>query len=446
MNGTKLILILLISLSTMHLGAQNRWSLNSCISYAMQNNLNLVLTDLDEANLKLDARQSKLNLLPVVSASIGAGHSVGRSVDISTNTYVDEPKFSNSTRIETSMTLFNGFVLQNSIAYYKYKRQEASFKSVEQQDNLAFRIMEVYYNIIYYTCLVDIVKAQLEASNYSLKRVNVQIASGFRAKTDLAEIEASVASEELLLTQTENALDDEKLNLAQLMNLPDNDLSGFVCDTNDVDIRPILVVDADQLFNEFVLISSKVQQAEAQLAAAKKSRQIVYGQFLPSLSLSAGISSHYTDTYLDKLDNVVSYRDQLDYTLNKYVGVSLSIPIFNRNRARTNLHKLRNNFDYTATQLQIIKETLRYNLNKNVHNMQGLYREYIQTEKKVEADNAAYHIAQRKYEEGIVDVIEFLTVKNRLIKSQSDLLNVGLQWKIKDRTIQFYKGERFWEM
>ncbi len=81
----------------------------------------------------------------------------------------------------------------------------------------------------------------------------------------------------------------------------------------------------------------------------------------------------------------------------------------------------------------------------NTRELQALFREFIQTEKQAEADQLAYQVAQRKYDEGLIDVIELLAVKSRLTEAQSQLLRAQLQWEIKDKVLGFYKGVRFWE-
>lgn len=442
----KIVLLLVISLLSSKLMAQSGWSLNTCILYALQNNLGIHSTELDEKSATLDARQSIFNLFPKLSASVSSNYNVGRSVDLSTNSYVDQPNFSGSSSIYASVTLFNGFLLHNNIAYRRHLKTVAQLRTTHSEDLLAFNVMESYHLVLYYSGLVAIVKSQLKVSEYALKKTTIQIETGVKAQTDLAEMEAAFAKEELTLIQAENNLEAQKLHLAQLMNLPDYAFSSLKCDTVSVILKPLLSPDIDSIYDGYEPLSPTIKMAESLLSAVKKERQMAMAQYFPSLSLNAAISSQYSDTYLDNLKQTVAFRNQLDYYQNKYVGITLSIPIFNRNQLRTNVRKIDNNYDKYALSLEIATQAERYKLQNDMRQMHGLYREYQQTEKKVEADEVAFHVAQRKYEEGIIDVIEFLTVKNRLINSKSDLLMVGLKWQVKDRSLQFYKGVRFWEL
>ena len=77
--------------------------------------------------------------------------------------------------------------------------------------------------------------------------------------------------------------------------------------------------------------------------------------------------------------------------------------------------------------------------------LEALYKEYNQFVKRSEVDYLAFKAAEKKLEQGLINVIEFYIAKNRLANTNSDILRSKLQWEIKMKTIEFYKGQRFWE-
>ncbi|WP_339738844.1 TolC family protein [uncultured Sunxiuqinia sp.] len=425
--------------------AQENWSLNQCIDYALQNNLTHHIYALDEQTAKIDATQSRLNLLPSLSASSSTGLSVGRSVDPNTNDIVNTEFFNHSNSLNSSLILFRGFIQQNQISWSKFKLKAAQWQKVNYQDDLAFQILLTYYDVVYYQGLVDIAREQLSLSAYDLRKAEAMIETGLKAKSDLAEIQALYEKEMLSLIQAENKAEGQKLSLARQMNLPAGQLAGI----RTAPAKPVAyagsVSGADSLFTSFVQFSPYVKIAEAELQAAAKELAMTRGQYLPSVYLNASVNTGYYETYRDSDGKTISFSDQLDNNLSQYIGASVSIPLFQKNQLRSQVRKAELAEEQARTQLETYRQTVYYELVNNTRELQALFREFIQTEKQAEADQLAYQVAQRKYDEGLIDVIELLAVKSRLTEAQSQLLRAQLQWEIKDKVLGFYKGVRFWE-
>jgi outer membrane protein len=157
------------------------------------------------------------------------------------------------------------------------------------------------------------------------------------------------------------------------------------------------------------------------------------------------MNTGYYETYRDDTGKTIPFSDQVENNMSQYVGTSISIPIFSKNQVRSEFRKAKLAREQAQTQVENYRQTVYYELANNTRELQAMFREYIQTGKQVEADQLAYHAAQRKYDEGMIDVIELLAVKNRLAQAQSQMLSAQLQWEIKDKVLEFYKGVRFWE-
>lgn len=441
-NGLLLFLLLGIGFP---LGAQETWNLNECIDYALQNNLDQYDLKLGEEAAKIDQLQSKLNLLPSVSASSSAGLNFGRSVDPSTNDIVNTELFNNSNSLNSSLTLFRGFIQQNQIAYSRFRREAAQWETINNQDDLAFKILMAYYDVTYYNGLIEIAKEQLRLSEINLKKTEALIETGLKARTDLAEIQATYEKEKLNLIQSENKKQEARLRLGQLMNLPAGELTQMQIEAEEPELVSSMLLANDSLFASFVTQSPFVKMAEARLQASAKEAAVVRGQFFPTVQLDASISTGYYETYRDDNGKTIAFKTQLDNNMSQYVGASISIPVFAKNQIRSQYRKAKLAEEQAQIQVDRYRQTVYYELLNNSRELQALFREFVQTGKQVEADDLAFQVAQRKYDEGLIDVIELLAVKNRLGEAQSNRLLASLQWAIKARVVDFYKGVRFWE-
>ena len=441
-NGLLLFLLLGIGFP---MGAQETWNLNECIDYALQNNLDQYDLKLGEEAAKIDQLQSKLNLLPSVSASSSAGLNFGRSVDPSTNDIVNTELFNNSNSLNSSLTLFRGFIQQNQIAYSRFRREAAQWETINNQDDLAFKILMAYYDVTYYNGLIEIAKEQLRLSEINLKKTEALIETGLKARTDLAEIQATYEKEKLNLIQSENKKQEARLRLGQLMNLPAGELTQMQIEAEEPELVSSMLLANDSLFASFVTQSPFVKMAEARLQASAKEAAVVRGQFFPTVQLNASISTGYYETYRDDNGKTIAFKTQLDNNMSQYVGASISIPVFAKNQIRSQYRKAKLAEEQAQIQVDRYRQTVYYELLNNSRELQALFREFVQTGKQVEADDLAFQVAQRKYDEGLIDVIELLAVKNRLGEAQSNRLLASLQWAIKARVVDFYKGVRFWE-
>ena len=447
MNRIQLLVITLcISCIPTLLQAAAPWTLSGCIQYALRHNLGQYQYELNERSSRISSRQAKMNLLPSLSASSSAGISYGRAVDPETYEVVNNTDFFQSSfSLGASVPLFNGFILQNKIGYAKYQHEVQKWEQVNHADDLAFLVMTAYYDLIYYKGLAKIAQEQLALSEYNVKKTEKQIEVGLKARTDLAEMQAAFEKEKLNLMQSQNNAEEARLKLAQYLNLAAGDSIDIT--QNDEDSLIVLQnqLRTDSLFSAYVARSPYVKIAEANLKAASKEVAIARGSYSPSLSLNASVGSNYYETSVDDQGKTIPFRTQLDNNLGQYVGASLSIPIFAKNQLRSSVQQAKLEKEQAKTELETYRQTVYYELMNNSRELQALYQQYNQTGKQCDAEELAFRVAQRKYDEGILNVFDLLTVKNRLAGVKASLLSARLQFSMKEKVIDFYKGNRFWE-
>ncbi|WP_066629992.1 TolC family protein [Labilibacter marinus] len=435
--------IFLLTLSAAQ--GQEMWTVNKCVQYAIENNLNYKSYDLSVKSERMSAAQSKYDLLPSVSASTSGGMSYGRSLDNSTNRYTDTEHFSANGSIGANLNIFRGFSKLNRMAYTKFRLQAAEWNKLNYQDDLAFDVLSTYYDVVFYAGLVSIAKDQLEISEYNLKKTNAQVEIGLQAKSDLLQMQAALEREKLNIIMAQNKLDEIKYRLWEQMNFSLGQTNDFDIDYS---IHPKLILanpQSDSVFHVFSEFSPLLKKGQADLLAAEKNVAITKGFYYPSVNLNASVGSRFNDTDIDDNGNVVGFPTQFDNNLNKYVGASISIPIFNRNQQRTRVKQAKISHEQVLNDYEEQKLSLYYQIANDTRELQALQTKYVQTEKKLKADNLAYEVALKKYNEGLINVIELLTVKDRLVNSESQLLLAQIQYQIKSKTLEFYLGNRFWQ-
>ncbi len=423
------------------LRAQDKWSLDECVAYALEHNLQLNDFKYTNQSNKETYAQSIRNLLPSVNASSNYIINFGRSTDPFTNDIVTTDFFTNNYSLESSIDLFQGFQKINAIKASKFLYKATQEEVLQQKFLLAFNVMQAFYDIQFFKGLVDISNEQLAVSRSNYDLVKKQIELGLKAGADLYEAESLLLTDELNLTQSKNQLSTAKLTLIQAMSL-DN--------VSDINIQETLVdssmdvgtgeIKSDTIYNAARDFLPLIKAQELRAKAAKKQVAVSRGRLYPSLSLFAGVGTGYFETTRDTLGKTLPFREQFRDNTSQYIGVSLSVPISNGWSARSRvkqskIEKLRaeNNL---KTQEQVLFQTIQ----QLVQDHNSLLVELAQSNKKVEAQNLAFTIAQKRYEKGLINALELFTAKNLFASAQNENLQVHLRSEINKSTLNFYRG------
>ena len=444
MNIRPIFLFLLINLFVGNtLVAQQNWTLTQCISYAIENNINLKEYDILEKLSVEDLKQSKRDMLPGVSGSTSAGFNFGRSIDPNTNDYINTEFFNNSYNLSSSIAIFDGFRLQNQIKFQKFRKQQSEYNRINATDVLAFNVMVAFFDVVYYRGMLEIANEQLEASKISLKTTEKKVEVGLQAKTDLLDMRANLEREELYKIQIENSIETATLKLKQLMNYVSRDDMNLIDESLSVFGENVL--QPQQLFNQFTTWSPYYKSIEANLKATEKGLALYRSQLYPSIYASGSYGTGYYETRTDDDGNTIGFGEQFKNNRSQYLGASLSIPIFNRWQNRSNVKKAKLEIERAKNNLEDEKQQMLFDMVNNLTELESYYKEYNQYVKRSEVDQLAFRAAERKFDQGLIDVNDYYIAKNRLANTQSQVLLSRTQWEIKMRTLEFYRGQRFWE-
>jgi outer membrane protein len=445
-RGFPALRFLLFALCPLLLSAQQKWTLNECISYGIKNNLQLHNTELNEKLAGQNYRQSKWNLLPGISAGTNAGMNYGRVVDPNTNSIITTTAFfNNSYSLYASMDVFRGFMLQNQIRYQKFKKEAVENNKVNITDDLAFDVMTAFFNVIYFDELLKIANEQKALSELNVKKTGILVSTGLKAQTELLEVKANFEKDELFCIQTSNNLESSWISLKKAINLSPGLQITLAGPGEEPVIPGEITLEIPELFKRHIEWSPKILSFENELKASLKDVNIRKANYFPSIRLSAGISTGYYETNKDANHRIIDFNNQLRNNQSQYISASLSIPVFNKNAVRFDVGRSKIYREQAETNLELAKRDLLFDMEQNYNELTASWKELQQAERQLEADKLSFQAAQKKFDQGMINAVDFYTVKNRLAGTTGQVLHSKLTLQIKKRTLDFYKGERFWE-
>ncbi len=436
----KLILFLLILIYVPGV-AQERWTLDNCVRYALEHNLQLRDYKFNTQSDRETYRQSIRDLLPTVNAFSEYNIRFGRSVDPNDNSIVNTDFFSNNYSIQSNMDLFQGFMKLNALKATRFLYKATKEETLQQKYLLGFRVMQAFYDIQFYEGLVLISEEQLAVSQGNLNLVEKQISLGMKAGADLYEAQSLWLTDKLNVTQSKNQLVAAKLKLIQEMNLEGaNDISIESGITENFTEPEDNVIQSDSIYNaarEFLPI---LKAQEFRVRAAKKQEAAARGGLYPSLSLFGGYGTGYYETTRDSMGNTITFGDQFRDNTFQFVGVSLSLPISNGWSGRSKVKQQKIEQLRTRNNLELQKQELYQTIQLLVQEYQSLQVEYEQSSQKMASSNLAFVIAQKRYEKGMINALDLFTAKNLYAGAQNENLQVRLRTEVNRSTLDFYRG------
>lgn len=431
------LLTLAVSILLTPLYAQEKMTLEACMKYAIEHS-----TSVQQQEIALeDARQNYIgavaSAMPSINASTGGTMNYGRSIDPETNTYTTTSTFNNSYSLSGSLTVFNGLSTINTIKATKVMRAMGVEELQLARDQIAMNTMSAYFDVVYYYGTVEIAQEQLMTSQLELKQVQEQYELDLKAPADVAEVEAQVANYDYLLTEQQSNLELALIELRKVMNYPQEE--PLEIDT-EVDIEGMLITETlEEVLSYALVYNPQIRSKEMNSRYYELNYASTKGRYLPSISLSGGFSTNYF-VNVDSPGNYAKYFNQLGNNRGYYVGMSMSIPIFSGLSRRVAKHRAKLQYDNAILAHTEQRRTLESEVAKTYQEMQNFGKQYIMSQKKVQANDLAYRSVSQKFAEGMVTAIDLQTASNNLLQARSDLLHARLQYIIKCRMVGYYNG------
>ena len=465
-----IILSLALLAMGISLAAQQAWSLEDCLRYAMENNITIkqsVLTTEYNENL---LKQSKLGQIPSLSGNAGFNQSWGRALDQTTYQYTDDQSIgSYNFGVSSYTNLFNGLQVRNTILQNELNLM-ASYEDVESVKNeISLSIAAAYLTIMFNQELVAVTLSQMEVTGQQVERTGKMVDAGKLAKGNLLELKAQYASEELNLVNAENQLSISLLNLQQILDLPiDTAFAVIIPELADPDENPLLV-EAQDVYAIAEDIMPTIKSAILSMESAERGLAIAKGGRSPQLYLSANYNTGYSDIREQVVDvgppeqipigqtmsgePVVSYPqeipiygaypflDQVRDNRSSGVGLGLTIPIFNSWSINTNIANARIMHDRAKLDLQSRKLTLYASVHQSYADALAALKKFNATQEALISMEESFKYTEKKFEVGLVNTVDYNTSKNQLIATQSDLLQAKYDFIFKTKILNFYRGE-----
>ena len=430
-------IIFVISIITLSLAsqAQKVWTLDECVDYAIEHNVTILQSIVNQSMAEYQYKASKNAWLPTMSADASESFGFGQSPSAN-GVYVSENSASTSFGISVGMPIFNGLNLYHQTKSSRLE-MNASKKDLEAAKyDLRLLIMSYYMQVVYNKEIKSIAEKQLTLTEEQYDKTRQLFELGKVPESDVYESAAQVATAKSSLVQADNNLMLSILDIVQALEL--DNVDGF-----DV-VSPELFtpLDAQMLPSqestyEFALIHQpRMEAANMRLEKAYSDVKATKSSWYPSLRFFAGYTNGYY--YYSSSNTNQSFSDQMSNNGRTQLGVSLSVPIFNAMQTKYRVKESKLSIQNQELAINNAKKELKKEIQQAFYNALASEQKYKAAEETFQAAEVAYRFSNESFDAGRATLLELNESKNRLFKSESEMLQAKYEYLYRVKVLEFY--------
>lgn len=438
----KILLLGCLSLSALAGQAQEteRWSLRRCIDHAIGHNITVLQSANAAEQSAVEVSTAKWARLPNLSGSASQSWNWGRTQtavvsedgqDYST-VYVNTSSNSTYMALSTSIPLFTGMELPHQYSLAKLNLKAALADLEKAKEDISINIASAYLQVLFNDELHRVAVGQAELSRQQYERLSRMAEAGKASESEVAEARASMAQDELNVTQTNNDYRLALLDLSQLIELETPE--GFLVEEPDTTLELRILTAPDEIYQSALYNKPSIRAAQYRLEGSKHSIRIAQSAYYPQLSLNGSIGTNYYST-LSR-----TFSQQMNDNFNKYVGLSLSVPLFNRLSTRNQVRTARLQRQNYELELDNAKKTLYQEIQQAWYNAVAAESRYKSSTVAAEASEISFRLTAERYNNGKANAVEYNEARQKLMSAQSDELQAKYEYLFRTKILDFYQG------
>lgn len=412
-------------------------TLQGAIDSTLKNNLQIKQADFQAALAGQDLRQSRMNIFPSLSAGSSGRLTVGNYFDERTGTIENTTTKSVDGSLDLSVSLFQGFQKINEIKANRFLLESDKSNAQRVRNDLKLSVFSTYIEALSNRDLWEASKLQLNLSKQQLEVEEASMEVGNKTLADLSQARSQLATDELNVTAARNAYEASLLDLKQLMEL---DPQRQIQLEEPVRTDSEAGLTAQELYQSALAAFPEVKQAEFNTLAAEQQIKIAQGALYPTLSLSSGLNTAYTTSYRDNSDAVYPFRQQIRDNNRQYIGLNLSIPLFNNFNSRIGLKKARIRYENVMLDEQRVKNDLNKIVHQAVLDLKAAEQRYRSAELAFASMEETFYVFKERYAVGLSNAIELSTAQTNRNKAEFDFITSRYNLIFRSKVIDYYLG------
>ncbi len=419
-----------------------QWKLRDCIDYALEHNITIRRNRINVESTQEDVKTAKADFLPSLSGNISQRvvnrpNSASGTIISGDNITTSESKtsYNGSYGIDANWTVYNGSKRVNTVKQQQLNTRMAELTVDQSENSIEESITQLYVQILYSAEAVKVNESTLEVSRKEFERGQALFDAGSIASSDLAQLEAQVSNDNYQLVTSQTTLQNYKLQLKQLLELDgDFEMNLYLPQLDDSSVL-IPLPTKDDVYQTALNLRPEIESGKLNIEASDMNIKIARAGYTPTLSLSAGIGT----TNANGSD--FSFSEQVKQNWNNSLGLTLSIPIFDKRQTKSAINKAKLQRQTSQLDLMDEQKTLYKTIESLWLSANSAQQQYVAATQKLKSTQASYTLVSEQFNLGMKNTVELLTEKNNLLSAQQETLQAKYTAILNAGLLRFYQGE-----
>ncbi len=448
------------------------WTLEKSIAFALKNNLQLSENELNQRMQDLTLAQSKASRIPALNADVSLGNSYGRSVDPTSNQFINQGFLFNNMSLNSQVLLFGWFQKKNEIEKNKFAVLAANEAYEQLRDNIALNVANGYLRVLLAQEQVKVANELINTDLAQLAQTNQFVKAGKLPQLNLEQMNAQVASDSSALINAETEVQLALLQLRAILNLDYQ--TPFQIQAPDLKTNELLLNDKMLPADEVVALAMKnqhrIKAQQLNINAAEKEIDQAKGARYPSLFLGGNLSTSYSSQFkqvtnqrivgqrqvgsvtvagneypittpeYDFTTSTIPYTSQLDNNTRSNIALTMNIPIFNGHQVKTNVARAQIGLQNQRIALQQEQQNLQQDIRTATLQATAAQQKYKASLSNQQSAKRALDFAIKRYNIGILPTFEYTQTQNNYNQASYNALAAKYEMIFKMKVLDFYIG------
>ncbi len=419
---------------------QDIWSLNRCIDYAKEHNLQILQSELSVSQAENSVTQAKADFFPSLSAGFSQNMSWGRSVNLQTLEIIKHKLSSNtSASLSSSMTLFNGLSNVYSLKSSKTALEISRLQVEQLSNNITIQITQAYLQLLLAQAIEKSAVESYKSVEQQVDRTAKMVDAGSQAYSTLLEVKSQLASEKSQVVEAQNDVRSAKLTLLQLLDLTSTPIDSFEVENPEFEFDGLNYLSLPDGIGSIYSKALELPQIKIQELSVQKSEydyKTARGRYFPSLSMQAGYGTYYTH------GQEGAFFSQFNSNKNPTLGFSISIPIFNALSTRMNVKNQKLALENQKIELELQKQTLYKEIQTAYNQAYSAYERMNAAKENLLSIQESFSYTENKFNVGMVNATDYNIARTNLFKATSSYYQAQYQYIFELKILDFYTGKQ----
>ncbi|GMQ23600.1 TolC family protein [Algoriphagus sp. oki45] len=416
------------------------YDLQTCVDIALENNLTLQRTRLNQEITEATLLQSQGQRIPSFSMGASSGYRWGRSINPVTNLFENNRIGNINLFANSNVTVFGGMRINNTVAQARKDLESGEFNLQATTNQVTLDIINQFINVVFNREQVKIAENQLKSTSEQLERTTKLVNAGSLPISDQLDLQSQNATNQLEVINAKNNLRQAKLALAQAMQIPFSEDFDVIEPEFEVTSYDLETNDPAKIYEIAINIMPEIKASEASIESAEYGVKIAKGAFYPTLGLGANVFSNYVDQPGFGQTEIPPFSDQIERNLSQSANLQLNIPIFTNFNNRAAVQRARAQKALAEVDNQQAKNQLRQDIETAYNQALAAEQSYEASLVRVKSLEETFRIAQQRFDLGAINSVDFQVAQNNLFNAQADLLNAKYTYIFRIKVLDFYIG------